>query len=180
RDGTVPGEGAGVLCVEELEHARRRGAPIVAELVGFGAAFDHGCTGKGLARAIRAALAQAGIQPEDVDHVNAHGQGSPTADVWEARAIAEVFGACGTPVWAVKSYTGSMGAGGPLAELTASLLALTHRTLPATLNYDEPDPACPVAVQKLACAVNKPFVLKLSYTELGQCAAVVCRKWNGS
>src|SRR5262245_34491800 len=64
RDGTVPGEGAGVLCVEELEHARRRGAPIVAELVGFGAAFDHGCTGKGLARAIRAALAQAGIQPE--------------------------------------------------------------------------------------------------------------------
>jgi 3-oxoacyl-[acyl-carrier-protein] synthase II len=178
RDGVVPGEGAGVLCVEELEHAKRRSAPIVAELVGFGAAFDQGCTGKGLARAIRGALRQAGLQPEDIDHVNAHGLGSPTADVWEARGIAEVFGACGTPVWAIKSYTGSMGAGGPLAELSASLLALRHGTLPPTLNYDEPDPACSVAVQKTPRAVGKPHVLKLSYTDLGQCAAVVCRKWE--
>lgn len=177
RDGVVVGEGAGVLCIEELEHAQRRGAPIVAELVGFGAAFDHGRTGKGVARAIRAALSQAGIEPKDIDHVNAHGLGSPVSDVWEARGIAEVFGAHGTPVWAVKSCTGSMGAGSPLAELSASLLALKHGTLPPTLNYDVPDPACPVAVQKSARPVAKPFALKVSYTDLGQCAAVVCRKW---
>src|SRR5436305_2475854 len=72
RDGMVLGEGAGVLVVEELEHARRRGAEIYAELVGFGAAFDRKLNGEGLARAIRAALADAGIGPEDVDHVNAH------------------------------------------------------------------------------------------------------------
>ncbi len=178
RDGIVAGEGAGVLCVEELEHAQRRGAPIVAEFVGFGSAFDHGRTGKGLARAMRAALGQAGVKPQDIDHVNAHGLGSPVADVWEARGIAEVFGAAGIPVWAVKSYTGNMGAGGPLAELSASLLALKHGTLPPTLNYDEPDPACPVAVQKNTRPVSKPYVLKVSYTDLGQCAAVVCRAWQ--
>ena len=178
RDGIVAGEGCGVLCVEDLEHAQRRGAPIVAEFVGFGSAFDHGRTGKGLARAIRAALGQAGIKPDDIDHVNAHGLGSPSADVWEAQGIAEVFAGCGTPVWAMKSYTGNMGAGGPLAELSASLLALKHGTLPPTLNYDEPDPACPVAVQRIARPVSKPFVLKVSYTDLGQCAAVVCRMWR--
>lgn len=177
RDGIVAGEGAGVLCVEDLHHAQRRGAPIVAELVGFGAAFDHGRTGRGLARAIRTALQQAGVQPDDVDHVNAHALGSPTTDVWEAQGIHEVFGQS-TPVWAVKSYTGSMGAGGPLAELSASLLALQHGSLPATLNYDEPDPACRVAVQRQARPTTKPYVLKVSYTELGQCAAVLCRKWD--
>ena len=73
RDGLVLGEGAGVLVVEELEHARKRGARIYAEVVGFGAAFDRERNGDGLARAIRAALAEAGIGPDDVDHVNAHG-----------------------------------------------------------------------------------------------------------
>lgn len=177
RDGIVVAEGAGVLCVEELQHAQRRGAPIVAELVGFGSTFDHGLTGRGMARAIRIALQQGGVKPDDVDHVNAHGLGSPTTDVWEAKGIHEVFGQT-TPVWAVKSYTGSMGAGGPLAELAASLLALRHGTLPATLNYDDPDPACPVAVQQQARPATKPYVLKISYTELGQCAAVLCRKWE--
>jgi len=177
RDGVVLGEGAGVLCVEDLQHAQQRGAPIVAELVGFGSSFDQGRTGKGLARAMRTALHQAGLQPNDIDHVNAHGLGSPTDDVWEAKGIHEVFSDA-TPVWAVKSYTGSMSAGSPLAELAASLLALQHGTLPATLNYDQPDPDCPVAVQKIARATTKPYVVKVSYTDLGQCAAVVCRKWE--
>jgi 3-oxoacyl-[acyl-carrier-protein] synthase II len=177
RAGIVVGEGAGVLVIEELRHAQQRGAPIIAEIVGFGCAYDRGRTGKGIARAIRTALAQAGIQADDVDHVNAHGLGSPSADAWEARGIHEAFGSA-TPVWAVKSYTGSMGAGGPLAELSASLLALKHGTLPGTLNYDEPDPACPVAVQRSARAVRMPYVVKLSHTDLGQCAAVVCKKWE--
>jgi 3-oxoacyl-[acyl-carrier-protein] synthase II len=176
RDGIVVGEGAGVLCVEDLDHAQQRGAAIYGEIVGFGAAFDHGRTGKGLARAIRAALRQANIQPGDIDHVNAHGLGSPTSDVWEAQGIHDVFGRS-TPVWAVKSYTGSMGAGGPLVELAASLLAMKYGTLPATLNYEEPDPACPVNVQRTARPATKPYFVKTSYTELGQCAAVVCRKW---
>ena len=178
RDGIVVGEGASVLAVEELGHAQKRGAPIVAEIVGFGSAYDRGRTGNGIARAIRAALAQAGIKPAEIDHVNAHGLGSPSDDVWEAKGIAEVFGASATPVWAVKSYTGSMGAGGPLAELSASLLALRHGTLPGTLNYDEPDPACPVSVERGPRPANKPYVVKVSYTDLGQCAAVVCKKWQ--
>ncbi len=177
RDGIVAGEGAGVLTVEELGHAQRRGAPIYGELVGFGAAFDRGLTGKGIARAVSAALRQADIKPEQVDHVNAHGLSSPTADIWEANGIHQVFGAA-TPVWATKSYTGSMGAGSALVELAASLLALQHGLLPPTLNYEEPDPACPVAVQRAPRTTTKPYFVKISYTDLGQCAAVVCRKWE--
>jgi 3-oxoacyl-[acyl-carrier-protein] synthase II len=177
RDGVVAGEGAGVLTVEELAHAQRRGAPIYGEMVGFGSAFDRGLTGQGIARAIRAALRQAGITADQVDHVNAHGLSSPNADVWEAKGIYEVFSK-NTPVWATKSYTGSMGAGSALVELAASLLALQHGLLPPTLNYDEPDPACPIAVQRGPRATNKPYVVKISYTDLGQCAAVVCRKWE--
>ena len=89
----VIGEGAGVLVVEDLEHARRRGARIYAEVVGFGAAFDRQAHGAGLARAIRAALHEAGIGPEDIDHVNAHGLGTRrSATPGKPRGIAEVFG----------------------------------------------------------------------------------------
>src|SRR5205085_1664539 len=92
RDGAVLGEGAAVLAVEDLEFARKRGAAIYGEVLGFGAAFDRGCTGKGLARAIGAALTQADVSPDDIGHVNAHGLSSVTADVWEAKGIREVFG----------------------------------------------------------------------------------------
>ncbi len=85
RDGLAIGEGAGVLVMEELEHAKKRGATIYGEVVGFGAAFDRGMTGRGLVRAIRAALTQAGVSPADIDHVNAHGLGSPRFDATEAR-----------------------------------------------------------------------------------------------
>jgi 3-oxoacyl-[acyl-carrier-protein] synthase II len=178
RDGTVIGEGSGVLVVEDLEHAQKRGASIYAEVLGFGAAFDRGCTGKGLARAIRAALAQAKVKPEDIGHINAHGLSSVHADVWEASGIRETFGDRGTPVWAGKSYFGNMGSGGPLVELAGSLLALRHGTLPATLNYDEPDPACPVAVSATSRPLTNPLFLKIAFTEMGQCAAVVACKWN--
>jgi 3-oxoacyl-[acyl-carrier-protein] synthase II len=179
RDGIVLGEGAAVLVLEELEHARKRGARIYAEIVGFGSAFDLKKDGSGLVRAVRAALADAGIGPDEVDHVNAHGLGTRDSDVREARALREVFGGCKepVPVFAAKSYFGNLGAGGGTTELAASVLALHHGAVPATLNYEEPDPECPVAVVAgTPRAVRREYVVKVSFTQPGQCAAVVVRK----
>jgi 3-oxoacyl-[acyl-carrier-protein] synthase II len=180
RDGIVPGEGAGVLVLEELEHARKRGAHIYAEVIGFGSAFDRDRSGAGLARAVRAALQEASIGPEDVDHVNAQGFSAVQTDIWEARGLQEVFGACKepVPVFAVKSYTGNLGAGSGTVELAGSVLALQEGMLPATLNYEEPDPNCPVAVTATARPTTRRHVVKVAFTEMGQCAAVVCRKWE--
>lgn len=181
-DGMVVGEGATVLTVETLEHARKRGARIYAELVGFGAAFDHGRDGRGLARAVRAALGEAGTAPEEVDHINAHGLSIPEADVWEARGLAEVFGDGGSaaPVFAPKSYFGNLAAGGGLTELAGSILALHHGATPATLNHDKTDPQCPVRVLSGAPReVARRHVVKVSFTQMGQCAAVVLRRWEG-
>jgi 3-oxoacyl-[acyl-carrier-protein] synthase II len=181
RDGFVPGEGAGVLVLETLEHARKRGARIYAEMVGFGSAFDARRDGAGLARAIHAALRQAGIGPERIDHINAQGFSTRRDDAWEARGLQQVFGACQppVPVLAAKSYFGSLGAGSGSVEMAASLLALAHGVLPPTLNYEEPDPECPVHVQAgTARAVQRDHALKISFTEMGQCAALVIRKWD--
>jgi 3-oxoacyl-[acyl-carrier-protein] synthase II len=179
RDGMVLGEGAGVLVLEELEHARKRGARIYAEMVGFGAAFDRDRNGTGLARAIRAALSGAGIGPEEVDHVNAQGFGT-ASDAWEAKGIQEVFGNCAAPVpvLGLKGYIGSLGAASGTTELIGSLLALEHGLVPPTLNFEEPDPACPVTVAAGSPRqATRPHVVKLGFTDMGQCAAVVCRKW---
>jgi 3-oxoacyl-[acyl-carrier-protein] synthase II len=178
RDGIVIGEGATVLVVEDLEHARRRGAEIYAEVVGFGSAFDPQMTGGGVTRAVKAALAEAGIGPEDLDHVNAHGLGSREADVTESRGLYAALGDR-VPVFAPKSYMGNLGAGGSVTELAASVLALRHGLVPATLNYEEPDPDCPVNVRAGSPrATSKPFAVKTAFTEMGQCAAVVIRKWD--
>jgi 3-oxoacyl-[acyl-carrier-protein] synthase II len=179
RDGLVVGEGAAVFALEDLAHARKRGASIYAEVVGFGSAFDRKQNGDGLARAARAALADAGIGPEEVDHVNAHGLSTPEADAAEARGLAQVFGSLDVPVLAVKSLIGNLGAGGGATELAASVLALHHRVMPPTLNYEEADPDCPIRV--LAGAprpVARPFALKVGFTQMGQCAAVVIRRWE--
>jgi 3-oxoacyl-[acyl-carrier-protein] synthase II len=180
RDGLILGEGAGVLVLEEAEHARRRGAKIYAELVGFGSSFDRERSGKGLARAVRTALARAGVGPQDIDHINAHGLSTVEGDAWEARGLEEVFGACNpaVPVFAPKSYFGNLGAGSGLSELAASLLAVVHGVVPATLNYEEPDPACPVSVLTRPAELRRPYFLKVGFTEMGQCAALVCRKWE--
>ncbi len=176
RDGVAFGEGSGVVVVEELEHAQRRGARIYAEIVGFGSAFDRNLTGKGLARAMQAALNQANITPADIDHVNAHGIGSIVFDAFEARAIHEVFG-MNTTVWSVKPNIGHLSAGSGTADMAGSLLAMEHGTLPGTLNFAEPDPACPVNVTPQARPIAKPYFMKIGLTDMGQCAAVVCRKW---
>jgi 3-oxoacyl-[acyl-carrier-protein] synthase II len=180
RDGLVMGEGAGVLVLEELEHAKKRGARIYAEMVGFGASFDRHRDGAGLARAIRVALDKAGIGPEDIDHINAHGLSTPEVDAWEAQGLQRIFGDCRrtVPVLAVKSYVGNMGAGASTTELAVSLLALHQGQIPATLNYEDPDPRCPLAVISTPQEVTRPYVLKVSFTQLGQCAAIVCRKWS--
>src|SRR5262249_4558395 len=137
---------------------------------------DRGRDGAGLARAVRAALAEAGIGPDDLDHVNADGSSTTAGDVCEARGLAEALGGRPVPVFAPRSYFGNLGAGSGTAELAASLLALDDGTVPATLNHDEPDPACPVAVVRAPRPVTRPFVLKVSLTDQGQCAAAVLRK----
>jgi 3-oxoacyl-[acyl-carrier-protein] synthase II len=177
RDGWVISEGAGVLALEDLEHAKNRGAKIFGELVGFGSAFDRDLDGSGIARAINLALKQAGIGPDAIDHVNAHGESTVEGDVWEAKGIRAIFGA-DMPVFAPKSHLGNMSSAGGPVELIASLLALDRGVLPATLNYDTPDPECPVNVLREARPVTKEHALKLSVTELGQVAAAVIRKWE--
>ncbi len=177
RDGIAFGEGSGVLVAEELEHARRRGATIYGEIAGFGASFDRGLTGTGLARAIRIALAQANVSPNDIDHVNAHGLGSIKLDAFEARGVNEVFGTS-IPVWSIKPNIGHLSAGSGMTDLAASLLAMRHGVLPPTLNFEMPDPTCPVQVLTKPRPIGKPYFVKNGYTEMGQCGAIVCRKWD--
>lgn len=178
RDGTVTGEGAAVFTLEDLDHARTRGATILGELAGWASGVDRGKKGPGLARVIRTALAAARIQPSDVDHVNAHGTGTTAGDAFEARGIAEVFGQ-GVPVFAPLSRFGNLGAASALMELACSVLALGRGVLPGTLNHTEPAADCPVRVHiGEPRPVTKPYVLKVTYTNLGQCAAAVVRRWE--
>lgn len=178
RNGTVLGEGAAVFGLEELEFAQKRGAKILGELVGFASGFDKGRTGQGLAQVIRNALRDAKVDPADIGHLNAAARGSRILDAWEARAIRDVFG--DVPVFAPKGHLGNSGAASGLIELAASVLALQHGLLPGTLNYTQPDDACPVAVTTGApTTLTRPYAVKLSVTDLGQCAAVVVKRWAG-
>jgi 3-oxoacyl-[acyl-carrier-protein] synthase II len=180
RDGMVIGEGAGILVLEDLDHARRRGARIYAELAGFGSAFDRDRKGNGIAAAMHAAMTDAGISREDVDHINAHGVSSVEGDAWEARGIRLAFGGDNPPILAVKSYIGNLGAASGSTELVASLLAFHHGILPSTLNYEQADPRCPVRVAVGdEIKSRKAYGIKLGFTELGQCAALVLRRWEG-
>jgi 3-oxoacyl-[acyl-carrier-protein] synthase II len=178
RDGTVPGEGSAVFTLEDLTHAHARNANILGEVVGWAMGVDRGKKGPGLARVIRNALTTAGVHPTDIDHINAHGTGSTAGDAFEARGIAEVFGR-NTPVFAPLSRFGNLGAASALMELACSVLALKNGQLPGTLNHEKPAADCPISVHTGAPRpVTRPCVLKVTYTDLGQCAAVVVRKWD--
>lgn len=175
RDGQVVGEGGCVLVFEELEHARRRGARILAEWLGFAAGFDLGRSGSGLARVIRLALQRAGVSPGEIDHVNAQAGGLIEEDAREARGLREAV--ADTPVTAVKSYLGNLGAAAGATELAASLVAMRDGVVPGTLNHDEDDPDCPVHVLRQPRPLQRDCFLKVSATERGQCGAAVLRRW---
>ena len=151
RDGFVIAEAACVLVLEELEAARRRGALIYAEVLGYGRSCDaHHLTsphpeGRGVMQALKSALHSAKVNPEQIGHVNAHATSTPAGDVSEARAIAEILGEK-VPVTAPKSMLGhTLGAAGAV-EAAFTALALKHQIIPPTINYDQPDPECRVNV----------------------------------
>jgi 3-oxoacyl-[acyl-carrier-protein] synthase II len=150
RDGFVLGEGSGIVVLEELAHARRRGARIYGELVGYGATGDaYHLTGQpenheGLQRAMRRALDDAGLAPTDVQYVNAHGTSTPMNDPNEIRAIRAVFGAHADAlnVSSTKSATGHMLGAAGAVEAIFCLLAITHGVIPPTINLETQDPGC--------------------------------------
>lgn len=150
RDGFVLGEGAGMLILEEYEHAKARGARIYAEIVGYGFSADaHHITapdpdGEGVQLALNRALDAAGITPEDVDHVNMHGTSTPLGDIAETNSLKKVFGdhAYNINFNSTKSMTGhTLGAAGAIESL-ATLLAIYHGTIPPTINFETADPDC--------------------------------------
>ena len=188
RDGFVLGEGAGILMLEEYEHAKARGAKIYAEVVGYGATCDaYHITapapgGEGGARAMQQALDDAGVTADQVDYINAHGTSTPLNDSSETAAIKTVFGqhAYELAVSSTKSMTGHMlgAAGGVEAIFTA--LALKDGYLPATINYKVPDPACDLDyVPNTGRNAELRYALSNSLGFGGHNACVLFKKWEG-
>jgi 3-oxoacyl-[acyl-carrier-protein] synthase II len=177
RDGEVHGEGAAVLVLERREHAEARGARPLGRILGWGTAFDSRCRSvspsiSGLKRAMSQAIESAGLTARDLGHVNAHGLGRPQEDQIEARAIYELLQ--DIPVTAPKSFFGNLCAAGAVMELVASLLGLGCNVIPPTLNYERPDPTCPVNVVAVhPQPAGKRTALALNWTWIGQAAAVV-------
>jgi len=177
RDGLVNGEGAAAFVLERKEHAEARNARILASIRGCGNSFEpprNGQARSGIAivRSIQQALRESALTPAEIGHVNAHGSSTVEGDRTEAQAIRQCLGA--VPVTAPKSFFGSLGAGGGAVELAVSLLAFEHDEVPITLNYQTPDPACPVNVvhgAPLRGAQRTAIVLNQSSS--GQAVALV-------
>ena len=176
RDGLVNGEGAGVLVIEAREHALARQARIRGRLLGTASrcesrARHHGLTGSSLRQAIQAVLASTGLAPGDIGHVNAHGASTVEMDRVEASAIAAVLG--NVPVTAPKSFFGHLGAASGTVELVASVLGLERGLVPHTLNYETPDPLCPVqVVSGEPLAGRPPTAVAVNLCSTGQAAVV--------
>jgi nodulation protein E len=185
REGMVIGEGAAALVLEELERARRRSAPILAELCGFGMTADAGHitqpTVEGPARAIRAALEEAAVNADEVDYINAHGTGTRLNDPTETVIIKNVFGenARRIPVSSTKSMHGHvMGATGAV-ELVATVLAVQRGVIPPTANYTTPDPECDLDyVPNQARTQPVRIALSNSFAFGGLNAVLLVRRWE--
>jgi 3-oxoacyl-[acyl-carrier-protein] synthase II len=188
RDGFVVGEGAGILILESLEHAQKRNAPILAEIVGYGMSGDAyhitqpAENGDGAFRVMRAALKDAKLDASAIGYLNAHGTSTPIGDAIETTAIKRLFGerAKQVPVSSTKSMTGHLlgGAGG--LEAGISVLALRDQILPPTINYETPDPACDLDyVPNTARKAPVEYALSNSFGFGGTNAALIFKRWSG-
>jgi 3-oxoacyl-[acyl-carrier-protein] synthase II len=185
RDGFVLSEGAGMLVLEELSHAEARGADVLAEIIGYGMSADGSHMtapnpeGAGAARAMSAAIGDAGLPPDQIDYINAHGTSTPLGDVAETRAIKSVFGdhARSLCVSSSKSQLGHLlGASGGV-EMCACVMALEHQVVPPTINLDNPDPDCDLDyVPGEARSRPLTHILKNSFGFGGHNACLVIRK----
>ena len=186
RNGYVPGEGAGVLILEEREHALARGAKIYGEILAYGSGCDARVgggldpEGVGTEIAIRAALRGANLRPEAIGHINAHGAGTVTSDMAESRALNRVFGdhpgdKPSVPVTALKGYVGNMVSGCGAVELISSLIGINQGLIPPTINCDSYDPACAPLdlVTGSPRPSDNPIFVNTNLTRHGQAAAVV-------
>jgi 3-oxoacyl-[acyl-carrier-protein] synthase II len=189
RDGFVPGEGAGAVVLEELEHARARGATILAELVGYGATADASHItlpapgGIGAVRAARRALRKAGLEPSDIAHLNAHATSTPEGDRAELQAIRTIFGdrAGAVTVTANKSMIGhTLGAAGAI-EAIVTIQTIREGCVPPTINLDDPDPAADGLdlVTGSARRQDVPIAISNSFGFGGQNTALIFRRWLG-
>jgi 3-oxoacyl-[acyl-carrier-protein] synthase II len=186
RDGFVIGEGAGILVLEELEHAKRRDAPILAEIIGYGMSADaYHITqpaegGEGGYRSMMNAIRDAKISPGDIDYVNAHGTSTPIGDLLETQGIKLTFGKeTKVPVSSTKSMTGHLlgGAGGLEAGFT--ILALRDQVLPPTINLENPDPECNLDyVPNTARKANINIALSNSFGFGGTNGSLIFRRWT--
>ncbi len=187
RDGFVLSEGAGVVILEELEHAKKRGAVILAELVGYGGtadAFrltDPHPEGRGAVQAMRLALKHAKMNPEDIQYINAHGTSTQLNDQIETHSVKELFGdrAKKIPMSSIKSMLGHMIAAAGAVELISSVLTIRESMIPATINYETPDEACDLDyVPNRARQVKVNTVLSNSFGFGGQNIALIVRKFD--
>ena len=188
RDGFVVGEGAGILILEDLEHARKREAPILAEIIGYGMSADaYHITqpaegGEGGYRVMMNAIRDAKLSPEDIDYVNAHGTSTPIGDALETKAIKRTFGEqTKVPVSSTKSMTGHLlgGAGGLEAGIT--ILALRDQVLPPTINLENPDLECDldyVPNQARQASIN--LALSNSFGFGGTNGSLIFRRWDSA
>lgn len=182
RRGMVLGEGAGAMILEELAHAEARGAKVLGEVVGYGSSTVMDVTtGKGRLReafrnVLQQALRTAGLKPEEVGHIHAHGLSTIASDAAEAGAIQDVFGARPIPVVAAKSHFGNLGAASGIVEAIASVMALGSEQLFPVLNYETPDTACAVYAAKSGDPAGQSFI-SLSITPQGQASAIAIRRY---
>ncbi len=188
RDGFVVAEGSGILILEELEFALKRGAKIYGELIGYGYTGDaYHITapppdGEGAARCMRMAIKDAGLRPEDVDYINAHGTSTPLNDLTETRAIKTVFGghANKVAISGTKSMTGHLLGAAGSTEAIFSLLAIRDSIIPPTINYDVPDPECDLDyVPNVARRQPVTVAMSNAFGFGGTNATLIFRKYSG-